>query len=80
MPRHGEDSWCCGAGGGARAQFPDWTLDTSIERIKEAEATGATHLVSACPFCETSLELAIEKSESKLKLVDLIQLVENALE
>ncbi len=80
MPRNRENSWCCGAGGGARAQFPDWTLETSIERIKEAEATGATHLVSACPFCETSLQLAIEKSESKMKMVDLIQFVEESLE
>ncbi|MFX1561972.1 MAG: (Fe-S)-binding protein [Promethearchaeota archaeon] len=80
MRRVKENSWCCGAGGGARAQFPDWTLNTSIERIKEAEETGATHLVSTCPFCETSLQLAIEKTGSKLKLVDLIQLVEKALE
>ncbi len=80
MPRNREHSWCCGAGGGARAQFPDWTMDTSIERVKEAEATGANTLVSACPFCETSLQLAIEKSGSKLKLVDLVQLVEQALE
>jgi heterodisulfide reductase subunit D len=80
MRRVKENSWCCGAGGGARAQFPDWTLQTSIERIKEAEETGATHLVSTCPFCETSLQLAIEKTSSKLKLVDLIQLVEQALD
>ncbi len=80
MPRNRENSWCCGAGGGARAQFPDWTLETSIERIKEAEATGATHLVSACPFCETSLQLAIEKSGSKLEMVDLIEFVEESLE
>jgi heterodisulfide reductase subunit D len=79
MPRNRENSWCCGAGGGARAQFPDWCLDTSIERVKEAEATGATHLVSSCPFCETSLQQAIEKTGSKLKIVDLIQLVEQAL-
>jgi heterodisulfide reductase subunit D len=79
MPRSKENAWCCGAGGGARAQFPDWTLETSIERIKEAEETGATHLVSACPFCETSMQLAIERSGSKLKMVDLIQFVEEAL-
>ena len=80
MPRNRANSWCCGAGGGARAQFPDWTLRASTERIKEAEATGADTLVTTCPFCESSMQLAIDKSGSKLKLVDLIQLVEQALE
>ena len=63
----------------SRAQMAQKRLAERAERIKEAEATGATHIVSACPFCETSLQLAIERSESKLKMVDLIQFVEESL-
>jgi heterodisulfide reductase subunit D len=80
MPRNRENSWCCGAGGGVRAAYPDITMFASTDRIKEAEDTGAQALTSICPFCWTGLHEAIEENESKLGLYDVIELVEKAIE
>ena len=73
MPRNEKNAWCCGAGGGVKSAFKDWAVEIATERIKEAEATGASILVSSCPFCNRNLKDAIEKTGSKLKLYDITE-------
>jgi len=79
MERNREYAWCCGAGGGVRAAYPDITMFASTNRIKEAEDTGADALVSACPFCWRGLHDAIEEKGSKLEIFDVVELVEKAM-
>jgi heterodisulfide reductase subunit D len=79
MPRNREYAWCCGAGGGVRAAYPEITIFASTDRIEEAENTGAEALTSACPFCWRGLHDSIEKNNSKLQLYDIIELVEKAI-
>jgi heterodisulfide reductase subunit D len=88
------DSFCCGAGGGVKAQFPDMALSTSKERLKEAAATGADILMTSCPFCITNFNdgiKALKKEEeetgvdnsavgSKLKVVELLEVLDELLE
>jgi Fe-S oxidoreductase len=62
MTRNEENAFCCGGGGGVPAAFPDFALATARERMDEARSTGAEAIVSSCPFCQSSLEKAIEKS------------------
>lgn len=78
MERSGENARCCGAGGGLKAGFPEIQAKISVTRIKEAEATGATNLVSACPFCYQGLQLGINAANSKLVMRDLTELVVQA--
>ncbi|MBD3229666.1 MAG: (Fe-S)-binding protein [Candidatus Lokiarchaeota archaeon] len=80
MERIKEFSYCCGAGGGVKAQYPDFALSTAKHRIDEAESTGANTLISACPFCSTNLKDAIDDSGSKLKFYDLSELLLMTLE
>jgi Fe-S oxidoreductase len=56
MPRHGQETFCCGAGGGAI--WLDWPGQERIEtlRVEEAVLTGATTIATGCPFCKTMLE------------------------
>lgn len=75
MERIREFSYCCGAGGGVKAQYPDFALFAATNRIDEAESTGADTLISACPFCATNLKDAIDDSKSKLKFYDLSELL-----
>jgi heterodisulfide reductase subunit D len=76
MYRNKKFSFCCGAGGGVRGGFADYSLETATKRVKEAEATGAQVLTSACPFCYTNLHDAIEMNKSPLKFEDIIQIIE----
>ena len=87
------DSFCCGAGGGVKAQFPDMALSTSKERLREAASTGADILMTSCPFCITNFNdgiKALKKEEeetgkdlssvgSKLKVVELLEVLDELL-
>jgi len=81
MPRHGERSFCCGAGG-ARM----WMEETIGERInvnrtQEAIATGADEIAVGCPFCNVMLSdgLTAEQSEGRagenVKIIDVAQML-----
>jgi heterodisulfide reductase subunit D len=87
------DSFCCGAGGGVKAQFPDMALSTSKERLREAASTGAEVLMTSCPFCITNFNdgiKSLKKEEeetgkdlsdagSKLKVVELLEVLDDLL-
>ncbi len=81
LPRHGSRSVCCGAGG---SRF--WLEEKIGERInlhrsKEAVATQAEIVGSACPFCLTMLKdgVAALNQEDKVRTLDLAELVAQAL-
>ncbi|NVM53319.1 MAG: (Fe-S)-binding protein [Candidatus Helarchaeota archaeon] len=79
MKRNKENAWCCGAGGGVKSGFRDWAVEIASERIKEAEETGAEILVSSCPFCKRNLMDAIKATGSKLKFMDITELVNSRI-
>lgn len=74
-----EAALCCGAGGGVKKGYPELSLEMAINRVNEAEKTSAKLLVSTCPFCYRNLSDAIEATESSLKMVDLVNLLWDAL-
>ncbi len=75
MERIREYTYCCGAGGGVKAQYPDFALWTANRRLDEAEATTAEALVSCCPFCSTNFQDAMKARGMKMKFFDLTELV-----
>jgi Fe-S oxidoreductase len=79
MMRIKEYAWCCGAGGGVNVSNPEFSLWTAIERIKEAEATGAEAIATACPWCIKNFNEAIKAARSSLKVYDVIELLEKAI-
>jgi len=82
MTHHGADSLCCGGGGGRMWQDLDGEVKMSEVRIREAEATGAHILVTACPLCRIMLEDArkVAGLNETLRVMDLNELVLQALE
>ena len=80
MPRIREYAWCCGQGGGVGESNPEFAQWTAQERIAEAESTGAEVLVTACTACEQGLGAAVKASGSRLKVYDLVELVEQSVE
>jgi Fe-S oxidoreductase len=79
MERIKEYAWCCGAGGGVTESNPEYAQWTATERVKEATATGAEAIVTACPWCEKTLNDAIKESGSNLKVYDIVELVAKAI-
>jgi Fe-S oxidoreductase len=80
MDRIKEYSWCCGAGGGVMESNPAYAAWTARERINEAMSTGAEAIVTACPGCELSFKTAIKINGNDLKVYDIVELLETAIE
>src|SRR5512139_3276068 len=79
MERIRENAWCCGAGGGVIDTYPELCSWTVTERVEEARATGAEAIVTACPWCERNFIDAIEKSDIKMKVYDIMEVVQQAI-
>ena len=79
MERSRDNAWCCGAGGGVVAAFPDFTMWTAGERVEEAEATGAEVIVSACPNCRETFTRAIEARGTEIKVYDITEIMLKAI-
>ncbi|WP_400260377.1 (Fe-S)-binding protein [Candidatus Methanomassiliicoccus intestinalis] len=80
MPRNRRGSRCCGAGGGFKSAFNDAAVNIAAERVKEAVATGADVLATACPFCVVNLQAGAKKIGAKIRVVDISQLLLEATE
>jgi len=70
MPRHGEKSFCCGAGGAQMWKEESLGTRVNAERTREALATGATTLATGCPFCKTMLGDGVAASGAEAAGVD----------
>jgi len=75
MERIREYSWCCGAGGGVREAYEDFSEWTALERIEEAKSTGAEALVTTCGWCERNFKDALQKTGDDFKIYDITELL-----
>jgi len=55
MPRHGEKSFCCGAGGARMWMEEKLGTRINLNRTEEALATGADRIAVGCPFCKVMI-------------------------
>lgn len=75
MPNNRYESRCCGAGAGLQSAFPKLSKELAARRVAEAKATGATAIITTCPFCETQL-----RTVPGIRVVDLMELLLDSLE
>jgi succinate dehydrogenase/fumarate reductase iron-sulfur protein len=82
MERSRETSLCCGGGGG-RMWFEGTNEEARLahERVREAAATGAEVLATACPFCLNMLDDAVKTLglDDQIEVKDIMELVVEAL-
>ncbi|GAG71257.1 unnamed protein product, partial [marine sediment metagenome] len=69
------DSMCCGAGGGVRAGYPDFSLRTSSLRCDEANAINADILTTECPFCWRNLSDANKLYNHELQVLGILEMI-----
>jgi heterodisulfide reductase subunit D len=79
MDSRRETSLCCGGGGNLETFDPDLGAEVAAKRVAEAEAVGAQVLASACPQCERTLTKSTRASRVRIRVMDVAQLVEQAL-
>jgi Fe-S oxidoreductase len=81
MPRTGDKSFCCGAGGAQMWMEEKLGTRVNNNRAAEAVATGAGRIAVGCPFCNVMLSdgLTNEQSESgaheEVEVVDVAQML-----
>ncbi len=75
MPRHGKQSFCCGAGGGQMWKEEEPGSEAvSHARYREAAATGAATLAVGCPFCLLMLNDTSQTTEGGPIVKDVVEL------
>jgi Fe-S oxidoreductase len=79
MDHHREESRCCGAGGGVKANYPEMAAAIARDRVQEAIATGADVLVTMCPFCQASFTQALKDLGSSMRLAGVEELLLESL-
>ncbi len=75
FPRHRENSFCCGAGRGAREAFPDFAMWAADQRIEEAVAMGAEGIVSTCPRCKDNFLNVVQEKQRCFQIIDLSEVI-----
>ncbi|NPV74477.1 MAG: (Fe-S)-binding protein [Pelotomaculum sp.] len=78
MPRSGKKSFCCGAGGGRFWMKSKTDNLIGRNRAKEAIATGAEVICTACPYCLAVLSEQVEL-EGSIKTLDIAEILEMSL-
>jgi Fe-S oxidoreductase len=74
MENNKENSSCCGSGGGVKSAYPEIAKEIAINRVKEAENTGASLIITSCPFCKLSLS-----ENSSIKVLDISEFILNSI-
>ncbi len=81
MPRSGPRAACCA--GGTWTHCDRFAKEIQVERLREARATGAAALVTACPKCRIHFACAMRdpqhREEIGIEMRDLAELVADAL-
>jgi Fe-S oxidoreductase/coenzyme F420-reducing hydrogenase delta subunit len=83
MERNRENALCCGVS--SWLNCGKLSKQIQLDRLKEAKATGAELLITACPKCQIHLkcamdgELPVKRSDVDVKLYDLPVIVAKAL-
>ncbi|WP_033289976.1 (Fe-S)-binding protein [Amycolatopsis jejuensis] len=81
MPRHGDRSMCCGAGGARMWMEEKIGKRINVERVDEALGTAPSKIATGCPFCRVMLTDGVTARQSdglaseKVEVVDVAQLL-----
>ncbi|WP_295652902.1 heterodisulfide reductase-related iron-sulfur binding cluster [uncultured Dietzia sp.] len=81
MPRHGQRSMCCGAGGARMWMEETVGKRINVDRVDEALSTTPTKIATGCPFCRvmlsdgTTAQTDGTEMEGQVEVVDVAQLL-----
>ena len=79
MAHHGRHSLCCGGGGNLEMIDPALSTAMARRKVEEAQATGATTIVTTCQQCVRTMTTYVRRNKLGLEVLDLAQLVAKRL-
>ncbi len=82
-PRNGTKGMCCGAGGARMWMEEHIGKQVNVERSAELLATGASRIVTACPFCYIMIDDGVKAEgadEDTVKVADIAMHLLDAIE
>lgn len=84
MPRHGKQSFCCGAGGAQMWKEEEHGVGenagaVNANRYREAATTGAKTVAVGCPFCLTMLTDAARTADEGVQVKDIVEIIAERL-
>ena len=80
MPDNREDAMCCGGGGDVAMMEADVTEHIAERRLGQAVGTGAEAIISSCQQCKRTLLQAARKTKTRIRVLDVTELVWQAME
>ncbi|MGW8225487.1 MAG: heterodisulfide reductase-related iron-sulfur binding cluster [Anaerolineales bacterium] len=82
MKRSGENSFCCGGGGGQMWMETDANTRINHRRLSDAIETGAEIVTTACPYCLLMFDDAIRSKGlgDQIQVLDLAEIMVNQIE
>jgi Fe-S oxidoreductase len=86
MPRHGDRSFCCGAGGARMWMEERIGKQINLERTDEALGTAPNKIATGCPFCRVMMTDGVTQRQNEgvakesLQVVDVAQLLLTAVQ
>lgn len=78
MERNREFAYCCGAAAGAAQTYPAMADGAALTRLREAKATGASTLVTACAGCQRHLGAVAAAHGIELQVQGVLDVLANA--
>ena len=79
MAHHGRHSLCCGGGGNLEMIDPALSTAMARRKVEEAQATGASTIVTTCQQCVRTMTTYVRRNKLGLEVLDLTQMVARAL-
>ncbi|GAB2648096.1 (Fe-S)-binding protein [Nocardia goodfellowii] len=82
MPRHGERSMCCGAGGARMWMEEQLGKRINVDRVDEALSTidsspgAGTKIATGCPFCRVMLSDGVTARQDDMDAADRVEVVD----
>lgn len=80
VPHCGEETFCCGGGGGRFWLEERAGVTMRSERLRELKASGAGMIATACPICLTMLDDALKEAgeEGNMRIHDVAEILADA--
>jgi Fe-S oxidoreductase len=73
--RHGQDSFCCGAGGAQMWMEEDADKRVNVIRAAELAETGCDTVAVGCPFCSVMVKDGLDAVGAEMEVMDVAELL-----